>query len=233
MQLAFLYPLIYKIIEPSFSDCLWSATSHDPQQPIVALTFDDGPHPEHTPALIKILAKHQITASFFWLGSLVERSPQIARAVYQQGHWLGIHGYEHKSFPFMSEAALKQSLAKTQKAIAQVCNLAPGQINDVRPPNGLFTPQTLRLLNQWQYRPVMWSVVPEDWLRPGIEVVVNRVMQQVVNGSTIVLHDGYHGGEDVAATVDRLIPRLRSHGYEFVTIDRLWQLHDQKTTRLT
>ncbi|AFY68722.1 polysaccharide deacetylase [Thalassoporum mexicanum PCC 7367] len=225
MQLAFLYPHIHQILAPMFADCLWSAPSNDRTQPIVALTFDDGPHPEHTQPLVEVLAKHKITASFFWLGSLVERSPQLAQIIHQQGHWLGIHGYEHKSFPFLSKVELEQSLAKTRQAIAQACSLDPDLIRDVRPPNGLFMPQTLQLLHQWQYRPVMWSIVPEDWVRPGIDLVVERVMQQVTNGSVIVLHDGYYGGEDVAATVDRLVPKLRSQGYEFVTIDQLWQLH--------
>ena len=96
-------------------------------------------------------------------------------------------------------------------------------ICDVRPPNGLFTPQTLNLLSQWQYRPVMWSVVPEDWVRPGVSVVVQRVLQQVNNGSLIVLHDGACGGQDVAATVQNLVPQLLQQGYSFVTVDTLWR----------
>jgi peptidoglycan/xylan/chitin deacetylase (PgdA/CDA1 family) len=118
---------------------------------------------------------------------------------------------------------LKQSLQKTQEAIAQACQIPPENIRDVRPPNGLFTPQTLSLLHQWNYRPVMWSVVPEDWERPGVSVVVQRVLRQVQNGSLIVLHDGYCGGQDVAETTARLIPQLLQQGYHFVTIDQLWQ----------
>ncbi|HEY9662592.1 MAG TPA: hypothetical protein V6C65_29410, partial [Allocoleopsis sp.] len=71
----------------------------------------------------------------------------------------------------------------------------------------------------------MWSVVPEDWVRPGVEVAVQRVMQQTCNGSLIVLHDGYCGGEDVAAIAANLIPRLLEQNYQFVSIDQLWQGH--------
>jgi peptidoglycan/xylan/chitin deacetylase (PgdA/CDA1 family) len=124
---------------------------------------------------------------------------------------------------------LKQSLTQTQEAIAQVCEVdltyVQHNIRDVRPPNGLFTPHILQNLQQWNYRPVMWSVVPEDWVRPGVDVVIERVLNQICNGSLIVLHDGYHGGEDVAATVDRLIPTLLERGYQFVTVDRLWEQH--------
>jgi peptidoglycan/xylan/chitin deacetylase (PgdA/CDA1 family) len=69
----------------------------------------------------------------------------------------------------------------------------------------------------------MWSVVPEDWVCPGVAVVVQRVLRQVKNGSLIVLHDGYSGGSEVAETADRLIERLLQQQYQFVTIDRLWR----------
>ncbi len=69
----------------------------------------------------------------------------------------------------------------------------------------------------------MWSVVPEDWVLPGVTTVVERIMQQIKNGSLIVLHDGACGGQDVAATIQILIPKLLQQGYEFVTVDTLWQ----------
>ena len=190
-------------------------------QPRIALTFDDGPHPQYTPQVLSVLNRYNITASFFWLGNCVNRFPDIAKTVSEQGHWIGLHGYEHDSFPLLSPTQLKQSLEKTQIAIYNACNLSPEKVRDVRPPNGFFTPQTLHLFQQWNYRPVMWSVVPEDWVHPGVNVVVNRVIKQVKNGSLIVLHDGYFGGKDVVETINILIPRLLQEGYEFVTVDSL------------
>lgn len=220
MQLAPLYPILYKILQPSFPSCLWSGSPH---AGAIALTFDDGPHPQYTPKLLQVLDRYNIPASFFWLGVCVDRSPSVARAVYERGHWIGLHGYHHHSFPLLKPDVLKQSLQRTQAAIAQACEIHLDTVRDVRPPNGLFTPQTLSLLHQWNYRPVMWSVVPEDWERPGINVVVQRVLQQVQNGSLIVLHDGYCGGQDVAEATAQLIPLLLQLGYSFVTIDYLWQ----------
>jgi peptidoglycan/xylan/chitin deacetylase (PgdA/CDA1 family) len=220
MQFAPLYPILYQILKPSFPSCLWAGSKHCRA---IALTFDDGPHPQYTPELLQVLDRYNITASFFWLGACVERVPTVARDVYERGHWIGLHGYHHISFPFLKPNALKESLEKTQEAIAQACQIHPENLIDVRPPNGLFTPQTLSLLHQWNYRPVMWSVVPEDWERPGVSVVVQRVLRQVHNGSVIVLHDGYYGGQDVAETTTLLIPQLLQQGYHFVTIDQLWQ----------
>lgn len=224
MQFAPIYPFIHKFLKPTFPGCLWAGRGN---AKTIALTFDDGPHPQFTPQLLEVLAQYQVRASFFWLGACVERSPEVARATWQQDHWIGLHGYRHTSFPLLSEQELKQSLEATQRAIAQACQIdltyVRQNIRDVRPPNGVFTPQTLSYLAQWHYRPVMWSVVPEDWVRPGIDVTVARVVQQAQNGSLVVLHDGSCGGEDVAASAAQLIPQLQQQGYSFVTIDQLWQ----------
>jgi peptidoglycan/xylan/chitin deacetylase (PgdA/CDA1 family) len=220
MQLAPLYPILHQVLKPSFPSCLWAGAINSRA---IALTFDDGPHPQYTRELLQVLDRYSIKASFFWLGACVNLEPSVAREVYERGHWIGLHGYNHHSFPFLEPIVLKQSLQKTQEAIAQACQIPPENLQDVRPPNGLFTPQTLSLLHQWNYRPVMWSVVPEDWERPGVSVVVQRVLRQVQNGSLIVLHDGYCGGQDVAETTARLIPQLLQQGYHFVTIDQLWQ----------
>jgi peptidoglycan/xylan/chitin deacetylase (PgdA/CDA1 family) len=218
MEFAPLFPLVYRLLQPTFPHCLWCGNSNSKT---IALTFDDGPHPQYTPQVLSVLNRYNITASFFWLGNCVNRFPDIAKTVSEQGHWIGLHGYEHDSFPLLSPTQLKQSLEKTQIAIYNACNLSPEKVRDVRPPNGFFTPQTLHLFQQWNYRPVMWSVVPEDWVHPGVNVVVNRVIKQVKNGSLIVLHDGYFGGKDVVETINILIPRLLQEGYEFVTVDSL------------
>jgi peptidoglycan/xylan/chitin deacetylase (PgdA/CDA1 family) len=220
MQFAPVFPILHSILQPAFPNCLWSG---DPNSKAIALSFDDGPHPQHTQKLLKVLDRYKITANFFWLGVCVNRSPEIAKAIHDRGHWIGLHGYIHHNFPLLSSVELKESLEKTQIAIYNACNLHPDQVRDVRPPNGLFTPQTLNLFHNWNYRPVMWSVVPEDWVRPGVSTVVKRVMEQVKNGSIIVLHDGYSGGEDVTETAQILIPQLLAQGYNFVTIDTFWQ----------
>lgn len=220
MQLYPLFPLLYPILKYSFPKCLWSG---NPNSKTIALTFDDGPHPQYTPQLLKVLDRYQIQASFFLLGICVERNPHIAQEIYSRGHWIGLHGYYHHNFPLLSPTELKQSLEKTQTAIHKACNLSPEKIRDIRPPNGFFTPRTLQLFHKWNYRPVMWSVVPEDWVRPGISKVVNRVMKTLQNGSLIVLHDGVCGGQDVAEIANVLIPQLLEQGYSFVTIDTLWQ----------
>lgn len=211
-------------MSPTFREGLWTGQG---DRPTVALSVDDGPHPHYTPQLLEVLAAEQVRASFFWLGQWVTRYPTVAQAVFQQGHWLGLHGYTHRSFPRLSDRNLRHSLERTQQAIAQACHLSEeavrSRVRDVRPPNGLFVPGMLRKLRQWGYRPVMWTVVPEDWVNPGVEVCIQRVMAQTRPGAIIVLHDGLYGGENVAAIAQGVIARLKDRGYQFVTIDDYWQ----------
>lgn len=223
MQLAPIYPLIYKVLKPCFSNCLWSGTE---AEPTIALTFDDGPHPRYTSELLEVLDQYGIPASFFLLGHCVNQNPETTRAIYKRGHWLGLHGYDHRAFTRLSAAQLKQTLERTQAEISDACGISTTAVRDVRPPNGFFSPQTLELLHHWNYRPVMWTVVPEDWVHPGVEAVTSRVLKQASNGSIIVLHDGHFGGSDVAETVNQLIPCLQRQGYRFVTIDQLWQTRE-------
>lgn len=225
MQFAPVYPVLYRVLSPLFPNCLW----HGPtDEKVIALTFDDGPHPEYTPKLLGVLEQYQVKASFFCLGVCVQRNPELAKEVFQRGHWLGLHGYTHQSFPRLTTTQLKDSLLKTQRVIAEATQIEPEQIRDVRPPNGLFTPRILQQLHQWDYRTTMWTVVPEDWVSPGIAIVCQRTMAQVSSGSLIVLHDGYYGGRDVTAITASLIPQLLDQGYRFVSVNDFWQ-----RTRLT
>lgn len=220
MEFAPLYPWLYQFLKPQFPQCLWQG---DPAQATVALTFDDGPHPDYTPPLLELLARHRVKASFFLIGSLVERHPTLVQEIYRQGHWLGIHGYEHRSFPWLSEQALRESLAKTQNAIANACDISPSQILDVRPPNGLFTPRILRQLTRDRYRTVMWSIVPEDWVNPGNRIVLKRIERQLHNGALIVLHDGFYGGQQVTEITRDLLCLLEKRSLEPLTIQDFWQ----------
>jgi peptidoglycan/xylan/chitin deacetylase (PgdA/CDA1 family) len=220
MPLAYLTPVLYRCLKPVFPKCLWSGSK---EEKVVALTFDDGPHPQYTPELLRVLDKYRVPATFFCLGVCAERSPNVVLETYNCQHQIGLHGYEHRSFTNLTRQELQQSLKQNREIIARICHCDPAIFKDVRPPNGLFTPQILQWLQEWNYRSVMWSVVPVDWSRPGTNVVSHRVLQQIQNGSVIVLHDGYTGGQDVAATVEQLIPLIRDRGYRFVTVDYFWQ----------
>ena len=114
MQFAPVYPLLYKILQPAFPSCLWSGKGRGRS---IALTFDDGPHPDHTPRLLDVLEKYKITASFFWLGACVEKYGAIAQAVAQRGHWIGLHGYHHHNFPTLTPNNSGRASRKPKKLL--------------------------------------------------------------------------------------------------------------------
>jgi peptidoglycan/xylan/chitin deacetylase (PgdA/CDA1 family) len=165
-------------------------------------------------------------ATFFWLGERVQAMPELACAAYAAGHQIAIHGYLHQAFPLLSAQTLRQALDRTRDLIADATGQNPALICDVRPPYGLFTPHTLALLSQWQYRPVMWTVVPGHWLQPAAETV-RQALTQTRAGTILVLHEGQRRGPPIATLTDTLLTHLRTADWQFVTIDQLWQARYQ------
>ena len=219
MAAADFIPYLYRFLKERQPEALWEG---DRSQAHIALTFDDGPHPTYTPPLLKVLAQYKVKATFFWLGSWVERYPEVARAVYEQGHWIGLHSYKHRAFIGQSLPSIRSDLEKTQQAIAQTCHSSPTQFIDVRPPYGICSRKIIQSLRQWGYRPVMWSVVPIDWTEPGINIVTKRIRTNTTGGDIIVLHDGSSGGPAVADTTAQILPVLQQTGFTFITIDNMW-----------
>lgn len=189
----------------------------DPSRGEIALTFDDGPHPRDTPQLLEVLAKHQVLATFFWLGINIEQGLPLVQAAAQAGHQIAIHGYDHRPFPAVPAARLEQQLDYVRLRLAEIIGRTP---SDVRPPFGVFVPSTLRSLVRWGYRPVMWSVVPLHWLQPA-QQTVQQVVRQTRAGTLIVLHEGRQIGPPVAQLTDAIISQLTAAQLRFVTVDQL------------
>jgi len=212
-----LLPHLHPILQRQFPQALWVGPA---DRLDIALTFDDGPDPRDTPQLLDVLARHRVVATFFWLGERIQALPALARAAAAAGHQIAIHGYAHQAFPLLPATALRNQLDRTRQLIADASGQNPATIHDVRPPFGVFTPRTLARLAEWQYRTVMWSVVPCHWLQPAAETV-QQVVQQTRAGAVLVLHEGQPCGPPVAVLADALISCLRA--WRLVTIDQLWQ----------
>ncbi len=212
------YSTLHSKLSQTFPACLWSG---DPARREVALTFDDGPHRRFTPGLLEVLDRYGVQATFFVLGQQVDNTPEIVRDIYAAGHWLGLHGYDHQ--PFVLSEGLRESLELTKQSISRACGLDPELIRDVRPPYGVFTPWTLDALLTWGYRPVMWQVVSDDSLQPGVEVIVDRTLRRTGNGALIVLHDGSDRCTDVAEATTHIVEQLLARGYRFVSVEQFWR----------
>jgi peptidoglycan/xylan/chitin deacetylase (PgdA/CDA1 family) len=186
----------------------------------IALTFDDGPHPRDTPGVLDVLAKHETSATFFLIGRDVEQNQALVKRIHQGGHQIGIHCYRHLPFPWEHPQTLRSHLDQTRDTLANLIGIAPANFRDLRPPYGLFNARLLTLLAEWNYRLVLWNCIPPHFLQPP-GWSVKQIMEATLPGSIIVLHDGHGHGSLAVQILESILPRLKSEGYEFVTIGQM------------
>lgn len=205
-----------RLLDRSFPEVLWMG---DPATRQVALTFDDGPDPDDTPALLAVLERHGVTATFSWLGERVEASPHLVGAAAAAGHQLMIHGYRHRSFLIEPKAALRAMLDRTRELLARHSGRDPASITSVRPPYGHLSGSLVGALVTWGYQPVVCSLMPVHWMQPAA-LSVRHVLAQAGPGSLIVLHEAL-GGPPVAELTDAILAGLAGRDLSFVTVDAL------------
>lgn len=193
-------------------------------EPAVALTFDDGPHPDFTVRLLDILARYGAQATFFMVGASAARQPELVRQVARAGHCIGNHSYDHLSFPLLSSRERRRQLRLAQAAIA------PYGQRLFRPPYGHQNLASRLDALRLGYQVVTWNVVANDWLDHDATWLTNRLTDQIRPGSIILLHDALFDAEaerffDRSPTleaIDLLLARL-GHQFHFVTVPELFR----------
>jgi len=187
--------------------------------PEVALTFDDGPHPEHTRKVLDLLDDAEAKATFFVLGSKVEEYPEVAREIVKRGHGIGVHGYTHDRIqslrgPKRIQVDLERALQAVEKATGHRPTL-------FRPPVGLVSPRTETAATQLGLTIVGWSVKGRDGLaRAEPRDVAARVRRGLRPGAIVLLHDAAEEGDRRPAGVDALQPILAAiHGEGLKAVD--------------
>jgi peptidoglycan/xylan/chitin deacetylase (PgdA/CDA1 family) len=193
--------------------CLTRGTGTAPE---VAITFDDGPDPVHTPPVLDILRRHGVTASFFCVGLPAAAYPDLVRRAVAEGHLVGNHTWSHPYLPDLT----REQLLRQVDATAEILTEVGATPTLVRPPYGSRTPDTMRWLAGNGMTTVLWDIDTEDWSRPGTDTVVANATTATA-GSVILMHDaGGDRGQTVAA-LPQVLTRLLDRGYRFVTVDRL------------
>ena len=192
------------------------------QDPVVALTFDDGPHPESTPRLLGILERHQAHATFFMVGEAAQRYPELVERVAQAGHAIGNHTWDHSSFPLISGRERRAQLRACEKAIA------PYGQRLFRPPYGHQSVAS-RLDALWLgYQVITWSLNASDWRDRDANWIVDRLVKQCEPGSVILFHDALYTYveeqyADRAPTLEAVSMLLKQLGdrFRFITVPEL------------
>ena len=189
----------------------------------VALTFDDGPHPVTTRAVLELLRAHDARATFFVLGHKVEAHPDVVREIHAAGHTLGIHGFQHdRLFSFRSPSYARTQVERTQQAILQACGVLPRLF---RPPVGFASYRTFRGAEQAAVRIIAWSVRSLDGVRGAKpRSVAQRVIARLEDGAIVLLHDAAERDDFTPASIAALpeiLRALRERGLACVGVDQL------------
>lgn len=178
----------------------------------VCLTFDDGPHPKHTPRVLKALSDANVRATFFVVGKLAERNPDLVRRIVAEGHALGNHTYHHPQPGVATAGELVQEIRWTNEVLAGVAGVAT---NLFRPPHGKIS--AWKLLRLWQAGQtiVLWNVDAKDYTCESAAQLREYFLRQRLQGGDVVLmHDRV---PHIAETLPDLIADTRQQGLDFVT----------------
>ena len=189
-----------------------------PGDKLVALTFDDGPWPGQTDAVLQILKDNGAKATFFMLGYLVRRNPELARRVGAEGHVIGNHTMGHTMLTKVSPRVVDAQIARGQSVIKKASGVTPGWF---RPPGGDISPDVWSRARSASLRIAMWDVDPQDWRRPPAASIAAAVVKRVRPGSIVLLHDGGGDRRATIAALPVIISSLKAKGYRFVTLDEL------------
>lgn len=196
---------------------------------VLALTYDDGPHPEHTPRILDTLAAHGVRATFFVLAGPAKRHPELIRRIVDEGHELGLHGIDHRSMLTMSARAAVDSVTRAQ---AEVEAISGTSLRLFRPPYGHHTLGQAWRLRRAGWQLVIWSSDGLDWIDDAVDRVAERAWSSLFPGAILLLHDDRADPETLRAgeslpsfdkgdLTDRILARATGDGFRALTVSEL------------
>ena len=182
-----------------------------------ALTFDDGPHAQGTPAALEILAREHVRATFFLVGEQVRRNPGVAREIVQAGHEVGLHCDRHRNLLRLTPWQVREDISRALDTIETVTERTPSLY---RPPYGALNASALKIARAHGWRTVLWSDWGRDWERRATpESIAARVSDDARAGAVLLLHDAddYSAPDSwrrTVAALPRVLENLRQRQLE-------------------
>jgi peptidoglycan-N-acetylglucosamine deacetylase len=190
----------------------------NPHLPDITLTFDDGPNPPYTSHILAILRQFGLKATFFCIGLQAAAHPELVKQEYAAGDTIGNHTWSHPSLPKLSAVQILAQLTMTSAFVQNSIGMRP---RFFRPPYGALDAQVLAQVNRLGLTTILWSVDPQDWSRPGVKVIISRVLSQTGNGAIILLHDGGGNRSQTVAALPPIIETLQHRDFHFVPLQKL------------
>ena len=196
----------------------------DTEEKVVALTFDDGPHPKYTAEILDLLASYNAKATFFIVGENAEKKPELILRQYNEGHEIANHTYTHPLKTTLPK--LEVEIKKTNDLIYSITGYYPELF---RPVEGQYTDSLVQSLVKNGYKVIMWSwhQDTEDWKNPGVHRIVKTVLNGAEPGNVILFHDGGGNRSQTVKALEKILPELQKQGYEFVTISELLKMKNE------
>lgn len=190
---------------------------------VVALTLDDAPT-EYTESVLKTLKQKDVPATFFVIGSLLEKHPELGKKIVSEGHQIGNHSYSHKRFLLKSQSYIDKEIQTTNTLIRQT-----GYESEIffRPPNGKKLIGLPWYLSQHNIRTIMWDVEPDTYVPSNLQgtartdYIVHFAIEHTTPGSIILLHPFCQSCDSDREAIGDIIDGLKAEGYTFVTVSQL------------
>ncbi|WP_019229065.1 polysaccharide deacetylase family protein [Sedimentibacter sp. B4] len=183
----------------------------DPNKPMIALTYDDGPS-KYTKEILDLLKENNSAATFFVLGSQASKYEETVKQMIENGNQIGNHSYDHKRLTLLNDEELYDQINKTDNLIYEIAMYRPFVM---RPPYG----STTEALKEKIQKPIInWSIDTRDWESRNAETITQIIYENVKDGDIILMHDLYESSLEASKTV---IPELINRGYQLVTISEL------------
>jgi len=199
-----------KIIRILFPNTIWESKIDK-----ILFTFDDGPNPETTPIILEKLNEHSIKAIFFCVGENVERYPDLAKQIIDEGHLIGNHTISHKNINLLNIKA-NSSIAECSNIIEKTTGIEPKYF---RPPHGRIGLLTQSMMKKNNLINVMWSLLTYDY-KNNFNIVIFAADNFLSNNSLIVLHDNIKSKSIIAKSIDYIVETAKKKGFEIGEPDK-------------
>lgn len=209
-------PEFVKTLFPNF---VWNINTGNKE---LYLTFDDGPTPEITNWVLNVLDKYSAKATFFCIGTNIEKHPEIFQNIISKGHTVGNHTYNHlKGWKHKTRDYL-EDVEKTQVLInSKVVNRQLPIVNLFRPPYGKFKNKQSKKLLELGYRVILWDVLSYDWDKSvSEETCFKNITSAAKEGSIMVFHDSIKASRNLKYTLPKVLEYYSNKGYEFKALSK-------------